>query len=172
MGEVQRLRISHTAEIAHRLSSGISGKCLRIHGHSLQIRLYLYGRVDERGILAGQDFGSIKKTFREYIDGTWDHRLHLCAQDPIVKQFEIVENLADEDGVDYDYNALDRMYPGLMIRGADPTIENISRWIGGWAFTDAFPWANQVRVEVDETNVNGADWESPWRNGVILAGDQ
>jgi len=157
MGEVQRLRVQHNAEIAHRLSSGISGKCLRIHGHSLQITMYLYGEVDADGILAGQDFGAVKKLFREYIDTVWDHHFHLCEQDPIVKRFEI----ETEDGVDYDYGALDALFPGLIIRDGDASIENVSRWIGEWAVAN-FAWALRVRVEVGETNVNGADWDSGW----------
>lgn len=144
MSSEQAIYVRHNAEIAHRLSQ-LPGKCQRIHGHSLQIELTLFGEVNDLGILQGYDFGSVKKAFREYIDTWFDHHLLMNKDDQLLRAAEM-----------HDFQLAD-IYPGVQTFEADPTIENIARWIGTWAHTQ-FQCSCEVRVQ--ETNTNGAHWSS------------
>lgn len=125
------LRVRHNIEVAHRLSL-LPGKCENIHGHSMWVELDITGMPDERGLLNGLDFGTVKRAFRGYLDENYDHRLLLNAED----------RLADLD------------LPGARLCEADPTTENIARWVLGWAM-GAYPGAH-LRVDVQETHVNSA----------------
>jgi 6-pyruvoyltetrahydropterin/6-carboxytetrahydropterin synthase len=132
------IAVRHNIEVAHRLSQ-LPGKCENLHGHSMWVNLELGGDVDRRGLLAGLDVGSVKRMFREHLDGAYDHRLLLNRADPLVAGHSV--------------SAL----PGLRLTSGDPTTENIARWIGEWAAA-AWPTCS-VRVRVDETHVNAATWE-------------
>jgi 6-pyruvoyltetrahydropterin/6-carboxytetrahydropterin synthase len=147
---VQSIYVRHNAEIAHRLSQ-LPGKCQRIHGHSLQIELWLSGKVNEIGILEGLDFGQVKKAFRAYIDETYDHHLLLNVQDPLL-------DFAYHPGTETVMPSLVQdKYPGAVLLPGDPTIENLTRAVGEWA-DEQWPKLAAV-VKVQETNSNGAMWE-------------
>jgi 6-pyruvoyl-tetrahydropterin synthase len=143
--------VEHNAEIAHRLMN-LPGKCQNIHGHSLIISLQLDGELNKNGILAGLDFGSVKKLFREYIDTRFDHHLLLNKDDPWANQLRSVDQ-ADPDPPSVHYTRL----PGLQTTPGDPTTENIAVWICDWAvmqFTGDDITA--VNVLIRETGTNGA----------------
>jgi 6-pyruvoyl-tetrahydropterin synthase len=131
--------VKHNAEIAHRLSKD-TGKCLRIHGHSLQIELRIEGAVAQNGMLGGLNFTDIKRLFRDHIDGVYDHRLLLNQEDPILNPGHL---------------------PGLISCDDDPTIENIAKWIGLWC-VECFkgPLINRIHIKVNETSTNGANWSN------------
>jgi 6-pyruvoyl-tetrahydropterin synthase len=130
------IAVRHNIEVAHRLSL-LPGKCEAILGHSMWVRLELWGPVDRNGILAGLDFGALKKDFRGHLDRDYDHRLLLNANDP----------LAELD------------LPGLRECEGDPTTENIARWVGEWA-RNTYPTLDGYAVTVDETHVNAASWRA------------
>lgn len=138
-----KLYVKHNAEIAHRLSQ-LPGKCLQIHGHSLQIELWLMGTVNDKGIMSGLDFGQVKAQFREYIDNVYDHRLLLNQDDQLLRAAR-AHNYEVED-----------LYPGIQMMPADPTIENLVTWIGAWA-NKTWPKLH-ARCKIQETNSNGAEW--------------
>lgn len=133
------LQVRHNIEVAHRLSR-LPGKCEAIHGHSMWVELELGGDVDDRGLLAGLDFGEVKREFRAHLDGEYDHRLLLHAGDP----------LAD---LEFGRGRL----PGLRACPADPTTENIAEWIGFWAVR-TFAQISAGVVTVRETHVNAASF--------------
>jgi 6-pyruvoyltetrahydropterin/6-carboxytetrahydropterin synthase len=138
---MQSIQIRHNIEVAHRLSL-LPGKCQQIHGHSMWVELEMYGDVNEKGILEGIDFGSAKKVFRQYLDTEYDHHLLLNDSDPVAT---LLENAGQ-----------------VVARClADPTTENIARWIGERAM---FAFGNQgiqtVLCVVHETSVNAATWSS------------
>jgi 6-pyruvoyltetrahydropterin/6-carboxytetrahydropterin synthase len=135
--QVQTLKIRHNIEVAHRLSL-LPGKCQQIHGHSMWVVAELTGEVNNKGILLGIDFGEAKATFRQHLDFTYDHHLLLNRADPVAES----------------------VLPGLCLCEADPTTENIAKWIGGWCSTEFDQnGLYRVRVEVWETQVNSATWE-------------
>lgn len=140
--------VNHNAEIAHRLMN-LPGKCEHIHGHSLQIEMHISGHLDENGLLAGLDFGSVKKTFRSYLDETFDHQLHLNYKDPWSKVLQ-----------DVDQHNASKFLPGLRTWPGDPTTENIAKWIG-MAMYEHFEAKFPVRIYVQETNTNGAEYQLP-----------
>lgn len=134
------LQVRHNIEVAHRLSR-LPGKCEAIHGHSMWVTLELGGDVDHAGLLAGLDFGAVKRTFRGHLDADYDHRLLLNRDDPLAA-------VTDPAGLNL---------PGLRRCPGDPSTEHIARWIGWWAL-DAFPTIRSGLVTVQETHVNAATW--------------
>jgi 6-pyruvoyltetrahydropterin/6-carboxytetrahydropterin synthase len=147
---IHSIYVRHNAEIAHRLSQ-LPGKCQQIHGHSLSIKLSVFGPLNENGILCGLDFGSVKKVFREHIDTVWDHHLHLNVEDLWVH--------ATHPGLD----GVERSLPGLVTHPGDPTTENIAFWIGQYMEHEIGMMTQKsfsVHVDVSETGTNGATWRS------------
>jgi 6-pyruvoyl-tetrahydropterin synthase len=152
-----KLYVKHNAEIAHRLSM-LPGKCQQIHGHSLQVELWLMGPTDDNGIMGGLDFGVIKKKFRSWIDQHYDHRLLLNVNDPLLRQcfdFWTHGNESFTISLDEKIDIFQKFYPGLLMTSGDPNVENLTKTIFGWASEIYSPL--HVRVNVQETNSNGAE---------------
>lgn len=126
------IAVRHNIEVAHRLWQ-LPGKCEAIHGHSMWVRLELRGDLDGQGLLAGLDFGVVKRAYREHLDTHFDHRLLLDADDPIA-------------GL---------RLPGLRVTAGQPTTENIAKAIGMWAQAR---YGCPGLVTVHETHVNEASW--------------
>lgn len=135
------ITVRHNIEVAHRLYE-LPGKCENIHGHSMWVTLTLQGTLDEHGILGGVEFGTLKKEFRGYLDETYDHRLLLNPDDPFAQPNALLPG---------------QTLPGLQVCKADPTTENIVKWIRDHML--ATEYGDMVHaVEVQETHVNGARW--------------
>lgn len=149
-------------EVAHRLYM-MEGKCENIHGHSMKVHLALNGFVDDKGVLAGLQFGEVKKLFRTWIDENFDHRLLLNQEDPWTLYLYNQNEYGRPDQADVAYKL-----PGLMVMPADPTTENIAKWIGQWAWEEFIENPNRrltgnlagIYIQVDETPVNSGSW---WR---------
>lgn len=138
------IKVKHNVEMAHRLFL-TPGKCEAIHGHSWWIDLQLFGYTDEKGILAGLNFSTVKEVFRGYLDTNFDHRLLLNHNDPWAQP---IWSVPDNDKV---------TLPGLATFAGDPTTENFAWEIGVWANqTFNLPTV----VDVWETRVNNAQWRS------------
>lgn len=143
---IQSITVRHNVEMAHRLFQ-TPGKCQRIHGHSFLIAMTLFGEVDNSGMVAGIDFGSLKTLFRGYLDSTFDHRTLLNSNDPWAGKV----NLANSE----DWAEL----PGLQTVDCDPTTENFVRIIGEWAHSGLVNYGiRQILVSARETAVNQANW--------------
>lgn len=138
------LTIRHNIEVAHRLYE-LPGKCENIHGHSMWVELAVQGHIGETGILrtngGGQSFGDMKKTFRGYLDETFDHHVLLNEQDPWAQPAILPTGSSRE------------YLPGLQIMPADPTTEHLALWISEWAANE---FQADVTVKVNETSVNAA----------------
>jgi len=141
---LQSILVKHNIEMAHRLWD-LPGKCEHIHGHSWWCELTMWKRPDDRGIIV--DFGEVKKAFRSYLDGTFDHRLALDVKDPLLAGMRTESTKAQD------------FYPGLVIVPAMPTVENMSKWIGSWAEQN-LPGMEQYEVRLWEASTNAAVWES------------
>jgi 6-pyruvoyltetrahydropterin/6-carboxytetrahydropterin synthase len=138
MSEV-KLYVKHNAEIAHRLAN-LPGKCQNIHGHSLQVEMWLMGRPDEHGIVI--DFHEMKRKFRTYLDENYDHRLLLNENDELIKKL-LKQNLPLGD-----------FYPGYRLFRGDPSVENLTQWVHSWT---EHTFTMMARVRIQETNSNGAE---------------
>lgn len=131
--------VKHNVEMAHRLYEP-EGKCQQVHGHSWWVNLAIKGEVDETGMVA--EFGAVKKEFRGYLDGRYDHKTIIANEDPLM------------------HDLVDIGFPGLEVVHYNPTTENFARDIYEWA-QDRFGTDLQYLVEVWETAVNAAvhgDW--------------
>jgi 6-pyruvoyl-tetrahydropterin synthase len=141
----------------------LPGKCQNIHGHSLQIELTIEGRLDKNGILAGLDFGAVKKIFRGYIDEKLDHHLHLNVDDVWANQLRTWSarpGLSKLGAADVIYSRL----PGLQVWSGDPTTENLAKWICDEmyeTFMNISGAINEVLVSIQETGTNGAEYILP-----------
>lgn len=66
----------------HRLLN-YEGKCRHLHGHNGRIEVDIeLPTLDGRGMVL--DFSDIKRTLKQWIDETLDHRLILAKNDPLV----------------------------------------------------------------------------------------
>lgn len=139
---VQAIKVRHNVEMAHRLFL-TPGKCEAIHGHSWNVTLQLIGEVDNHGLLASLDFGSIKMLFRKFLDSNFDHRVLLNVNDPWAN-LRLHTNCTEE-------------LPGLALFEGDPTTENLAKTIGEWGRL-TFPSMRGIGIEVWETRVNNATW--------------
>jgi 6-pyruvoyltetrahydropterin/6-carboxytetrahydropterin synthase len=139
------IAVTHNFEAAHRLFL-TPGKCENIHGHSFIAGIELEGPLDERGMVCGLDFGDVKRTFREYIDAFFDHRILLNREDPWAGD------------ISYDGETLLNL-PGVAPQPGDPTTENLALWIGSWT-VDHFKGlgVGAVVCVINETRVNAASW--------------
>lgn len=69
----------------HRLMN-YSGKCRFPHGHNGIVEITCQSdQLDERGMVV--DFGDIKKVIKSFIDESWDHKMLLRKDDPLVEEF-------------------------------------------------------------------------------------
>ena len=158
------IEVRHNIEVAHRLYE-MPGKCENIHGHSMWVTLRLFGDLNEEGILVNyynkpMEFGEVKKGFRSFLDGQFDHHLLLNRNDPFAQPLILRQTWLDtqlENQTDNDFVVL----PGLTTVDADPTTENISRWIAEWG--RGFYNVQTLTVHVQETAVNAA--------GIVLGGE-
>lgn len=143
--------VEHNAEIAHRLMN-LPGKCQNIHGHSLNISMHLDGELNEQGILAGLDFGTVKKVFREFLDREWDHHVLLNVDDPWAGQWRQMPN-----GQQVTSYAHYQRLPGLTTTPGDPTTENLAKWLCEWAQQEfAGDPIRGITISIQETGTNGA----------------
>lgn len=152
--------VKHNIEVAHRLLM-LPGKCQQIHGHSMMVTLEVHADKDVNGYALATDgtpldFGSLKKVFRAYLDGVWDHHLHLNENDPLAGELLVVDRDArgryqNPEGMEGDSIHL----PGLKTWDADPSVENIARWIHDYVETQILPGMS-LHIRVEETRTNGA----------------
>ncbi len=70
----------------HRLMDYV-GRCARIHGHNARVEIVLGAEtLDHRGFV--MDFGDLESKARGWIDDTFDHRLLLRHDDPVIPVLE------------------------------------------------------------------------------------
>ena len=158
--------VRHNVEIAHRLYELEGNKCQNIHGHSMWVEMKLHGHLDGKGYMSNPhwpgpvEFGAVKKLFREYLDDNFDHRLLLNEKDPWA---QFLKSTEWRDG-GY-FTVEDKAYeqlPGLHPCKADPTTENIAKWVAEWSVKQ---FGMPVDVHVQETHVNGAGYSMKGSNG-------
>lgn len=135
---LQTIRVKHNMEMAHRLYQ-TPGKCQQIHGHSWWCTLSLQGEVSEQGMVV--EFGDLKKTFRAFLDGSFDHKLLLNRHD------KFIEMAGGPQAI-----------PGLNAFAYDPTTENIAKYIGEHMAAQLPTNIRRVSIELWETSVNCATW--------------
>lgn len=71
--------------------------CRFLHGYALSVHLeFEADKLDERNWVV--DFGSLK-SFKGLLEDTFDHRLLVAADDPMVAEFEKLDNLRGALGV-------------------------------------------------------------------------
>ena len=119
----------------HRLME-YSGVCNRIHGHNATVEIVLESKtLNKIGMV--EDFTTVKDVAKQFIEETFDHRLLLRYDDPLIESLE----QKNESYLEVIYN---------------PTAENISKHIFNFLsihFKDIL-----VAVRVHETNSSYAEF--------------
>ncbi|MGO8752301.1 MAG: 6-pyruvoyl trahydropterin synthase family protein [Thermoguttaceae bacterium] len=111
----------------HRLLN-YEGKCRNLHGHNGRVVITMESSgLDERGMVL--DFSEIKRVVSGWINESFDHRMILHHDDPVVP---ILEKLGEP----------------LFLMDANPTAENIARLIYERAASAGLP---VVEVRLWET---------------------
>lgn len=111
----------------HRLIN-YEGKCKNLHGHNGLAEVIIEAEtLDERGMV--MDFSDIKKVVTAWIDETFDHRLLLHKDDPLVPML------------------LEQSEP-VQVLDVNPTAEQIAKLIFDFAKSKGFP---VVEVKLWET---------------------
>jgi 6-pyruvoyltetrahydropterin/6-carboxytetrahydropterin synthase len=95
--------------MGHRLWD-VPGLCTQLHGHTWDVTLTLAGPRDERGLML--DYHLLKKEFRHYLDSSFDHRLCLHDNDPLIRDRDQKEKM--------------QRYPGLAEVPFLPSTENLA----------------------------------------------
>lgn len=136
---VAEIYVQDYIQVAHRLIN-LPGKCQNIHGHSMLVRLYLIGVLDRTGLIVDSDgeildFSEVKRVFRNHLTAIYDHHLLLNEADHWARS-----------GVEL---------PGLTTCIADPTTENIAKWIANH-MSNFFPVS---KVTIEETATNGVTFK-------------
>lgn len=149
--------VTHEVQMAHRLMN-LPGKCQNIHGHSMKFELVIGGELNDHGILADLDFGTVKEYFREYLNTTLDHKLALSEQDPWAWTVIMRDGPRPSDDVSM-------ALPGVVRWPGDPTTENLAKWVAEemWRhfYVNAGHKIDYIKVTVVETSTNGAEYMIP-----------
>ena len=129
----------HEWDMGHRLPEH-DGKCRKLHGHHYVAEIDITGCIQEGGPSSGMvvDFSILKEQLADIIDGHWDHKTMLRANDPIILEC-IDQNQAHEFGI--------------FAVPFTPTAENIALELFRWLKdrNHANPRINITRVRVYET---------------------
>ncbi|MDF5756637.1 6-carboxytetrahydropterin synthase [Spongiactinospora sp. TRM90649] len=139
---MHEITVRHTFEAAHRLPH-LPGKCTSLHGHSWRVAVTVAApSLDAAGMVV--EFGAFKALLRAWIDERLDHGVMLGGDDPLAAV------LAEHGKV-------------FSSAGWWPTVESVARLIGEVAheLLGSVPHvadAQVIRVDVAETETNGASW--------------
>jgi 6-pyruvoyl tetrahydropterin synthase/QueD family protein len=129
--------VTQTLQMAHRLWS-VKSKCQHLHGHTWTVTLTIIGEKQGDMLV---DFFEVKRRWCASLDESFDHKLVLAYTDPLLLNLTPVEQQ-------------DR-YPGLVVVGFVPTVENLAEmWIG---YAKAlFSSKYKFRILVHEGDKNSA----------------
>jgi len=150
MGLEQSIIVRHNVEMGHRLSLQPYSKCFHLHGHSWWVELEIIGPLDDKGMVLGLDFGSVKQEWRGWLDSTFDHHLCLNEEDPLVRLV-----LSET----YQKQALLAEW-GIQVMPYDPTVENMARLWGEHAEITYRHLEAKIGIKVQEAATNAATWHS------------
>lgn len=157
---MQSILVRHNVEMGHRLSQQPDSKCYHLHGHSWWIDLEIIGELDDKGMVLGLDFGSLKQMWRSYLDENFDHHLCLNERDPLVEMIQLSSALA-EPGTPLSAEVMEEW--GIVTVPFDPTVENMARLWGLHAVHmlqgTMYP-PTKVNIKVQEAATNAATWRS------------
>lgn len=118
----------------HRLLN-YEGKCRHLHGHNGRVEVHIeVDKLDARGMV--QDFSDIKKSVKNWIDDTLDHRMLLHKDDPLLPSLKQRGEL-------------------FYVMDENPTAENIAKLIFNHARAEGLP---VVEVQLWETPTSSASY--------------
>ncbi|MBI4430373.1 MAG: 6-carboxytetrahydropterin synthase [Candidatus Omnitrophica bacterium] len=121
----------------HRLRD-YAGPCKNLHGHNAKVEIELASKqLDRKGMVA--DFIDVGRIMKNWIDKTFDHKLLLRQDDPLIP-------ILKEQG------------EPLFIMEQNPTAEHIAQLIFEYATTQGLP---VVSVTFWETEHAAATYSNP-----------
>lgn len=131
----------HEIHCGHRVC-GHEGKCRNLHGHAYVIHFTCEAdNLDDLGRVI--DFGVIKSLLCQWLEDTWDHRMLIWEQDPMLNPLRTID-------------------PSVVAVPFNPTAENIAAYLVTKVGPDLLAGTSVrlVRVEVDETSKCSASYHA------------
>ena len=114
----------------HRLLN-YQGKCRYLHGHNGRVEIELSSKtLDRRGMV--RDFNEIKQSIQSWIDANLDHKMILCARDPVLP-------------------LLRKLHEPLFVVEENPTAENLAKLIYEETKRQGFPVTSVKLWETDHS---------------------
>ena len=114
----------------HRLIH-YKGKCQFLHGHNARVQVELCSEsLDKRGMV--YDFNDIGRVMKAWIDETFDHKMLLHQEDPIIPTLKAKKEV-------------------FYVMPINPTAEAIAKLIYDYAVSQKFP-VNSVTVWETESS--------------------
>ena len=114
----------------HRLLN-YQGKCRYLHGHNGKVEIELSSKkLDQRGMV--RDFNEIKQSIQSWIDANLDHKMILCARDPVLP-------------------LLRKLREPLFVVEENPTAENLAKLIYEETKRQGFPVTSVKLWETDHS---------------------
>ncbi len=123
----------HEIHCGHRVCDH-EGKCRNLHGHAYVIHFTCEAdSLDHLGRVI--DFGVIKSLLCQWLEDTWDHRMLIWEQDPMLEALLTID-------------------PSVVAVPFNPTAENIAAYLVTKVGPDLLAGTpvRLVRVQVDETS--------------------
>lgn len=136
-----RYQVTKTIEFSygHRLLNH-NGKCRYLHGHNGMLEIDIDAEVlDEMGMVI--DFTAINEVVKTWVNDNLDHRMLLCAADPLVQVMQSAEE-------------------PVYVMQENPTAENIAALVWGAAHTAGLA-VSEVRLW--ETSTSRASYRGDSR---------
>ena len=137
----------HDISAGHRVV-GHENKCRHLHGHNYRVHFTLSApQLDQLGRV--MDFGFIKELLCEWLEQTWDHKMLMWKDDPML---EAMRDFLE--GFETDFRQ------GLCAVSFNPTAENMARYLGETVGPAVLrgTGCTLVFVKIEETAKCSATW--------------
>lgn len=151
----------HDFSAGHRVV-GHEGKCRFLHGHNYRVHFTcIAADLDKLGRVI--DFGAIKVLLCEWLESTWDHKMLIWDEDPMLDHFTVDNNQLCNDSLS------DTFRQSIVKVPFNPTAENMAQYLVEIVGPLQLRLTNcrLISVTIDETRKCSATYTTPGMRGNI-----